>query len=642
MPTTKIISGCFLLVLAILRAPAPAAVFYLDGVTGVDTNPGDQTRPWKTLDKVSNTVFLAGDQIRLQGGQIFDGFLYFDTNDAGTKVNPIIINSYGTGRAGIRSGSEKGIQCYNTAGFSIKNLNIAGNGSANNSAAGILFYNDLPGNSKLEYIRIDSVDVSGYGDHGILLRGANGLSGYRDVRITNVVSHHNRWSGIFCYGVETSAGYAHEEVYVGNAVAHNNSGWDSLASMGGIVLSNVDSGTIENSIAYNNSSGSLYTGSNGPVGIWAYNASNITIQFNESHHNGSGAGGDGGGFDLDWGISNSVMQYNYSHDNDGAGFLVCEIFTLKPLANAVVRYNISQNDSRRTGYGVIQIYNGGFGVSNIEVHNNTVFLNAATVPPKAFLINTPTSNVRIRNNLFITSGNAALAEVSSAQTGLVLQNNNYYSLDGTFAIKWNGVIYNSFISWRSASGQESGTGYSIDPLLNAAGAAGTLNQPSLLNTLTQYYLKPGSPMIEAGSNLAASGLDPGTRDFFGNTVPYGSGYDIGVHEYASARIRDDHFPENRSAGAGTQRIFVRKIIPHAAGISYVINYFTSIGSDANIGVYDTKGRLASRILADTRPGAHVISWNATDNCGKILSNGVYFLVLRDGRKSFSRKFVLVK
>ena len=56
---------------------------------------------------------------------------------------------------------------------------------------------------------------------------------------------------------------------------------------------------------------------NGPVGIWTHDADRVTIQHCIAHHNRSTAL-DGGGFDFDGGVTNSVLQYNYSHDNFGS------------------------------------------------------------------------------------------------------------------------------------------------------------------------------------------------------------------------------------------------------------------------------------------------------------------------------------
>ncbi len=51
---------------------------------------------------------------------------------------------------------------------------------------------------------------------------------------------------------------------------------------------------------------------NGPVGIWAYEADSVIIQHCISYKNKTSKGGeDGGGYDLDGGTTNSVIQYCY-------------------------------------------------------------------------------------------------------------------------------------------------------------------------------------------------------------------------------------------------------------------------------------------------------------------------------------------
>jgi hypothetical protein len=56
-----------------------------------------------------------------------------------------------------------------------------------------------------------------------------------------------------------------------------------------------------------------------------------------------------------------------------------------------------------------------------------------------------------------------------------------------------------------------------------------------LSELTSYRLVPGSPLIDAGIDLAAEfGLDVGTQDFWGTPKPQGKGFDIGACEFGAA------------------------------------------------------------------------------------------------------------
>ena len=331
-------------------APGPvqaAGTEYYVSRSGNDSAAGTSpNRAWRSIDRVNEQDFKPGDRILFEGGQTFRGSLSFDDSDRGTPDQPVTITSYGTGRATLDARRDTGIYVEAAGGFVISNINIAGSGRDSNGGDGISFFNNLSRNRKLDFLRIDNVDVGGFANYGITIGGWNGTAGYRDVRITNVVAHDNGKAGIVTYGEEM---YANESVYVGNTVAHSNSGVKGLDtnSGNGIVLGSVNGGTIEQSLAYNN--GWLCDAENGgPVGIWAYNSTKVAIQFNESHHNRTGGQIDGGGFDLDHNTSNSIMQYNYSHDNEGAGFLLAQSPDSDDHTDNIVRYNISENDARKS------------------------------------------------------------------------------------------------------------------------------------------------------------------------------------------------------------------------------------------------------------------------------------------------------
>src|SRR5439155_393532 len=85
----------------------------------------------------------------------------------------------------------------------------------------------------------------------------------------------------------------------------------------------------------------------------------VTFQYNESYGNHTRTATDVGGFNFDWDTTNSLMQYNYAHDNDGPAFL--------PGAGShvnsgnVIRYNISENDGRRNGRAAIHLWRHATG-----------------------------------------------------------------------------------------------------------------------------------------------------------------------------------------------------------------------------------------------------------------------------------------
>ncbi len=533
-------------VIAMAGAAVCSGADYYVSPGGDDANAGtSELLAWRTILKVNSRNYAAGDRILFSGGATFAGNLYFAPASSGTPSNPVVISSYGSGRATINAGNGFGIYSYNNGGFTISNLNLVGSGAATNSADGISFYNDLGGNVKKPFLCITDVDVSGFGGYGGLIGGANGASGYTDVWVISSAFHHNRKSGLLTYGPSFSPAsptYALASVYVGVCRAYDNDG-DPGATKNtgnGIVLGSVQGGTVEYCVAHDN--GINNQPNEGPVGLWTYDSTGVKIQYCESYRNRSGSSADGGGFDLDQNVTSSILQYNYSHDNDGAGYLVYA-GTGKPNSNNVVRYNISENDSVKNSYGGIVVAGD---ITNCDIYNNTVYVTSRVSVPAALKIaaigSTP-ANVRVRNNLFFThqgsAGSVALVQSVDGAT-YQFQGNNYFNDNGVFAITWGGATYSSLAAWLAAvPAQERVSGVvvarNVNPLLTNPGAGGTFDDATRLTLLSAYELQAASPLIDAGLTITSLDNTPpipsvGVRDFYGNTIFQGATFDIGAHD----------------------------------------------------------------------------------------------------------------
>lgn len=513
--------------------------FYVSAA-GNDLNPGTSKAPWKTIEKVNSWDFSPGNRVYFRGGDTFEGKLIFTEEDSGSAGSPIRVSSYGTGRATILANTSHAIVVYNAGYYEIKKIEVKSPDRTLNTGSGVFFYNDLPENTKLSYIRINDVIASGFGKDGIAIIGdaIDGTkSGYTNVKITNSEAYNNGHTGIATggYWSTTSDKYANSDVYVANNVVHDNPGVPGYGnhSGSGIFLEDVDGGKIEKNIAYNNGSLNDYPGG-GPVGIWAAVANNITIQFNESHHNHSKTV-DGGGFDFDGGTTNSVMQYNYSHDNDGAGYLIWN-YTGAPHTNAnlTVRYNLSHNDGRSTRNGAIQT--GGAASGPIRIYNNTVILDSSPYGTAKGYMNVGSGNTQFWNNILFGRGDVKLTQVTPRPTS-TLQGNIYWSQDNNLKMVWAGTVYTSYQVWRSASGQETAsgidTGFNIDPrLVNTDSVPRTLDDITQFITLSAYKLTSESPLINMGMNLKQKfGVAPGIRDFYGTRTPVDTMYGIGAAEF---------------------------------------------------------------------------------------------------------------
>jgi hypothetical protein len=102
------------------------------------------------------------------------------------------------------------------------------------------------------------------------------------------------------------------------------------------------------------------------AGIWAFNANGTVIERNEvfgMKFNGC----DGTAFDVDYMQDGTVIQSNYSHDNEGGFLLLCT--DSQPRASEV-RFNLSVDDGYMLNSSPCSEPTGTY--DGIEIHNNTV------------------------------------------------------------------------------------------------------------------------------------------------------------------------------------------------------------------------------------------------------------------------------
>ncbi|MDQ1464259.1 MAG: hypothetical protein QOC73_1200 [Actinomycetota bacterium] len=533
---------------------------YYVSTTGSDSNNGTSAAtPWKTIGKVNATALgTGGATVLFNGGQNFAGCLLFDLGEGGTSTSPLTINSYGTGRATItcKTAAASAIWIHDTGGFSISNLNLVNTRGARGGYYGIEMSNDLAGGVKETYFRFDSLDVANFSVAGIAMHAEptdkNPATGFSDVRITNVTAHGNRDAGIESWSnrdVTTNpTAYNFDTVYIGSTSAYSNPGIAGKGSNSGsgIAIGEAQNVTIEYSSAHDNGTSNNNAGG-GPVGIWVYQTANAVIQFNESYNNSKGAGAaDGGGFDLDGGVTNSTVQYNYSHNNDGAGVLIFQYAGGRPHQNNTVRYNVSVNDARKGNYGAITTGSdwSGHPLSNLNVYGNTIYMNATTVDSSAVQSGLRFwdggSAIKVYNNLVYTTGSAVrLLSEERDNPGLVLDYNSYWAGgNATTLFVWNGGVpqyteggattYTSFAAFKTGAGQEA-HGSFVDPQLTTPGSMPTLT-PTTLSSLTGYELQSTSPVANTGVTLSSVGISSGPHDFYGDAVPAGTAFSMGAHD----------------------------------------------------------------------------------------------------------------
>jgi len=74
-----------------------------------------------------------------------------------------------------------------------------------------------------------------------------------------------------------------------------------------------------------------------------------------------------------------------------------------------------------------------------------------------------------------------------------------------------------------------------------------------------------------------------------------------------------------------------------------LSYATPVAGNVSLKVYDGMGRLVKVLVQGVQPaGAKTVTWNLTDDAGRSLMSGVYFVRLESNGQTMSQKLVVVK
>jgi hypothetical protein len=496
--------------------PAHHRQVYLDQVRGNDANSGNIRHPLKTIARLNEIMKERAVDAFLAGGQLFEGTLTLKGR-SGTSADTVTISSYGTGRAIINGGNGESIIIDSCSFVSVRNIEIRGNGrKGGNTANGLA----IKGSRNC---CVEDVVSAGFQVSGIDLYNC------RNIVVRKAYAHDNGFCGINVMGSRRSLS---RNILIKDSRAENNPGDPAILdnhSGNGILAGVSDSVIIDHCTATNNGWDMPRQG-NGPVGIWAWESDHVTIQYCISYRNKTSAGGkDGGGFDLDGGMTNSVIQYCLSYENQGAGYGLFQYWGASDWHSNVVRYCVSINDATTTGgSGSFFIWNGS-GESR-QLRDCYLYNNVAwnTNPPVISYEGASNHQDFIfENNIFI--GGSGLT--SGKNTGSIFTGNVWWSTKGPSAI----FGYTSLGAWAKATGQEmSGgrlAGVGADPLLKDPYLT-EITDPYLLGRLTGYTLRDDSPVRGRGVVIVSKyGVDPPEEDFFGNRIPVGKAAEPGIYQF---------------------------------------------------------------------------------------------------------------
>ncbi|WP_223736974.1 right-handed parallel beta-helix repeat-containing protein [Streptomyces purpurogeneiscleroticus] len=506
-------------------SPPPTSHTYYVSPRGDDRDKGSSPgTAWRTLARAERVALHPGDRLLLKGGARFSGTITLKRGEAGDASRPVVIGSYGRGRATIKATGSPAVSVHNTAGVDIRNLTLIGKGTAYTRDTGIDLYSDLRNGRKLDHVTVSGIDVSRF-QVGIAVGGGAGRTGFKDVTIRKARLHANKDAGLLTYGPTfdpRDPGYAHQNVDITDVRAYRNPG-DPTANDrhtgNGIILGGVRDATVRHSSAHDNGKRAGAEAPAGPAGIWAYDATEVLLEHNTAYRNHTGSRVDGSGFGLDSSVSDATIQYNLSFHNDGPGFYAYSRHVNGAHTDNTIRYNISNNDGRKLpSHGGVAVH--GTDIRKLAIYQNTVVMTASPngIGP-ALQLERGETGVTVRNNLLVTDGSPLVAaEPGLDPRDVVLQGNNYRAPQGKWKVSWAGLAYYALPDWRAATSQETAgdrpTGLTARPCFTG----GTL--PDVRSAADARLLVPDCDALQGKGLDLRKRFDtaPGSTDYFGRTV----------------------------------------------------------------------------------------------------------------------------
>lgn len=541
----------------------PNVYYFANAGSDTGNNCKTQVTPCQTIAKLNSLTYVTADQIKLNGGDNFTDACIVATSAhfSGNRYYPVTITSYGTGvwtltapctgdtgavlidnapvevtngvlvgpgNSALRAGVKIQANLGNTDGAVVENMTIGGFGYVPTNYGGEIFLQEnSPPNNTIKNLSILNNTLAGL--NGPTSTDDNGLHGNGGAYTGGIIS------GNLVYNIGAPA--------VGNT-------WNGTIGNGITMTTFGSPGSIDEfNLAHDVGANTGSCG--GPSGNWIVGTSNATLQFNEVYNvkpSTYTTGCDWDGYDIDINSASNIMQYNYSHNNFGAGFLQFQGGT---WSNNVVRYNTSENNSGRSaGFGELTFVQGG---ASSYTYNNTGYSNVTysggaslTCDPGVVFQNGSSITGIFANNVLNVGhcSDNSFRPINSTTPGFapnpslyIIAHNDMISQNGgSFTLVWANTGYSSIASWQAFYTGGIGN-IAVAPTFASPPSGNCTWTPSTTSTWPPSGCPSAYSTIAAG--LKSSGLDltqapynltVGTRDYYADTIP-GTGpcYNIGAY-----------------------------------------------------------------------------------------------------------------
>jgi hypothetical protein len=423
---------------------AAAASYYVDPSAGNDG--GDGTAPdraWRSFAPVNGRSFAPGDRLLLRAGARWEG-QSLQPKGSGSPEMPIVIDRFGEGPDPVLAGEGRVpsvVRLDNQECWEIAHLDISNEEPVRTALLrGVEIHAADSGLRRHIVLRHLTVhDVTGpsanYGDGDALRKSYGGIS----FRIEGSLQR-TAWDGVTVEGCTiervSSVGVSFASSWSRGHRDNNAATW--FPSHNVVIRGNIIAQTARNGLIVRCCVGPLVErnlfqecaieGSGNAS--FAFDCDDAVFQYNEASgtkYNPNDT--DASGYDSDYNCRRTIIQYNYSHDNDYGFVLLCCNGRVGFNDGTIIRGNLSIND----GGNLIRVSGT---VTNALIYNNYLYAKTDMAnprpgePPRIVLFKSWSgwsSHVEIFDNVIVNSCPAAGYDLGQG-ANLTFRHNFYLGL----------------------------------------------------------------------------------------------------------------------------------------------------------------------------------------------------------------------
>ena len=385
-----------LLWLGLLTGAAPhlrAVDHHFDAQVGDDQRgDGSIGQPWRSLERVGRLTLNPGDRVLLRAGGVWTD-QSLDLAVSGTAEKPIVVRRYGEGADPVIDfgntsnprGEAWGVRLRNCSYIEIDHLAVTSGRFADSKLRNGIWVLAEGTSQTLRHIHLKNIKVyevfgnsrrTGGINFHVRGQSADPESTFDDVLIDGCTVDNVADTGIqlMTDALLGPTTWKHQyDAFTGVVIRRcrvinvNRDGILVRASPRALLEHNVvgDAGYLR---------GDLRAMPYIPpveviAALWPYYCDGVLMRFNEAYGTRL-LKADGQAWDFDVGVTNSVYEYNYSHDNEGGVLLV-----MHQTSNNIFRHNISVNDR-----GPLMDIQG----DGTQVYDNTFYRGPGIAPKDSF------------------------------------------------------------------------------------------------------------------------------------------------------------------------------------------------------------------------------------------------------------------